>query len=408
MDYGLRTTDYGLRTMDATIFEKLQQSLAEQGPERAIELLYAALREKKDYDRLFYALLMKKRHELGVYPVPTDGTQFLPEAVQNPYEEAIREAGRLVGRLYLEENDIRRAWMYFRMLGEPEPVARALEQYTLQEDEDCQPLIEIAFHQGVHPRKGFDWILERDGICGAITQVSAQEFPQLEVRQYCVRGLVRALYEQLRVRLVEDIASREGKAPTEQTIAALMAGRDWLFEDEFSHIDVSHLGSIAQMSISLEPCAELQMARQLCDYGRRQKRRNQYPGDPPFENQYEDYAVYLAIVAGDRVEEGLAHFRAKVENNDLSKIGTFPAAVLVNLYVRLNRLPEALAVARQHLARADGPPPACPSIAELCKETKDFQTLAEVAREQEDPLHFIAAPLAAAQNTKVCDSRHPV
>jgi hypothetical protein len=92
-----------------------------QGPDVALDRLCALLREKKEYDKLFYALLMKKRHELGVYPVPTDPAQFLPEGVQKPYEEAIREAGRLVGRLYLEEKDIPRAWMYFRMLGEPEP-----------------------------------------------------------------------------------------------------------------------------------------------------------------------------------------------------------------------------------------------------------------------------------------------
>jgi len=382
-----------------TIFDELQQTLAEQGPEAAIDRLCARLRERKEYDKLFYALLMKKRHELGVYPVPTDAAQLLPEAAQKTYEEAIRETGRLVGHLYLEEKDISRAWMYYRMVGEPEPVARALEEYRFKEDEDCQQLIEIAFHHGVLPRKGFDWILERYGICSAITQVSGQEFPQLEVRQYCVQGLVRALYEQLRVRLVEDITGREGKAPAEQTIAALMAGRDWLFEDEFSHIDVSHLGSIVQMSISLSPCPELQLARELCEYGRRQKSRFQYPGDPPFENHYHDYAVYLALVAGERVEEGLAHFRAKVENNDLSKIGTFPAAVLVNLYVRLNRLPEALAVARKYLAGTDNPPPACPSITELCKETKDFQTLAAVAREQQDPVHFVAGLLAAQQNS---------
>src|SRR5262249_37429486 len=157
------------------------------------------------------------------------------------------EAGRLVGRLYLEENDIPRAWMYFRMLGEPELVARALENYQFKEEEDRQSLIEIAFHQGVHPRKGFDWILGHYGICSAITQVSGQEFPDLEVRQYCVRGLVRSLYEQLRGRLAEDITHREGRAPTEGTIRGLMAGRDALFEDEFSHIDVSHLGSIVQM-----------------------------------------------------------------------------------------------------------------------------------------------------------------
>jgi hypothetical protein len=383
-----------------SIFDELQETLAKQGPGAAVERLCTALRESKEYDKLFYALLMKKRHELGVYPVPTDAAQFLPDAAQKPYEDAIREAGRLVGQLYLQARDIPRAWMYFRMLAETEPVARALEDYRFTEDEDCQQLVDIAFHQGVNPRKGFDWILERYGICSAITQVSGHEFPQLEIRQYCVSGLVRALYDQLRGRLVEDIAGREGKAPpSEQSIRDLMAGRDWLFEDEFSHIDVSHLSSIVQMSISLSPCPELQLARELCDYGRRQKPRFQYPGDPPFEDHYQDYAVYLAIVAGERVEEGLAHFRAKVENNDLSKIGTFPAAVLVNLYVRLNRLAEALAIARRYLSKADGPPPACPSIAELCKETNDFETLAAVAREQQDPVHFVAG-LLAAQNRK--------
>ncbi len=381
------------------IFDDLEQTLTAQGPQKALDQLCATLRQRKEYDKLFYALLMKKRHELGVYPVPTDPAQLLPEAVQKPYEEAIREAGRLVGQLYLEEKDIPRAWMYFRMLGESEPVARALENYHFKEEEDCQPLIEIAFHHGVHLRKGFDWILERYGICSAITQVSGQEFPNLETRQYCVQGLVRALYDQLRGRLVEDIAAHEGKSPAEPTIAGLMAGRDWLFEEEFSHIDVSHLGSIVQMSISLSPCPELQMARELCEYGRRQKPRFQYPGDPPFENHYHDYAVYLAIVAGERVEEGLGHFRAKVENNDPTKIGTFPAAVLVNLYVRLNRLADALAVARQYLAGTENPPPACPSIAELCKETKEFQTLAAIAREQQDPVHFMAGLLAAQQQS---------
>src|SRR5262249_33280519 len=102
-------------------------------------------------------------------------------------------------------------------------------------------------------------------------------------------------------------------------------------------------------------------------------------------------------LAGDRGEEGLAHFRAKVENNDLSQIGTFPAAVLVNLYVRLNRVPEALAVARQYLAKAEGPPPACPSIVELWKATKDDQTVAEVVGEQGGPVQFVAGLWAAKQ-----------
>src|SRR3989442_12640814 len=110
-------------------FDDLQSTLAAKGPAVAIDRLCTTLREQKDYGNLFYALLLKKRHELGVSPVPTEAAQSLPEAVHAPYEEAIRQAGRLVGQLYLEEGDVPHAWTYFRMLGEPEPVAKALERY---------------------------------------------------------------------------------------------------------------------------------------------------------------------------------------------------------------------------------------------------------------------------------------
>jgi hypothetical protein len=281
------------------------------------------------------------------------------------------------------------------MLGEPEPVAQALERYQLKEDEDCQPFIEIAYHHGVHPRKGFDWILERYGICNAITTVSGTEFPQAELREYCIGGLVRVLYEQLRQRLLDEVVHREGAAPQAQAVRELMAGRDWLFEDGFSHVDVSHLSSVVQMSIHLTPGEELSMARELCAYGRRLAPPFRYAGDPPFEDPYRDYGIYLDILAGHRVEEGLAHFRAKAESADPETVGTYPAQVLVNLLVRLKRPAEALAIARRYLAGADNQPISCPSIPELCRQTNDYRTLAEVAREQGDPVHFLAGLLAA-------------
>src|SRR5437764_1824230 len=124
--------------MNTAIFDELQQTLTKQGPDAAIDRLCRSLREQKDYANLFYALLLKKRHELGVSPVPTEGSDTLPESVHAPYEEAIREAGRLVGGLYLEQGDIPRAWMYFRMLGEPAPVSQALEKHEFKEEEDSQ------------------------------------------------------------------------------------------------------------------------------------------------------------------------------------------------------------------------------------------------------------------------------
>src|SRR5205807_7260795 len=114
----------GPRIMDPSHLDELQRTLASKGPKAAIEQLCTVLRSQKDYANLFYALLLKKRHALGVSPVPTEGANELPESVHVPYEEAIREAGRLVGQLYLDEGDIPHAWMYYRMLGERHPWPR--------------------------------------------------------------------------------------------------------------------------------------------------------------------------------------------------------------------------------------------------------------------------------------------
>ena len=83
--------------MDASFFDQLQQSLRTDGPAAAIDRLCAGLRDQKDYNGLFYALLLKKRHELGVSPLPSGPAADLPESAHAPYEEAIRAAGRLVG-----------------------------------------------------------------------------------------------------------------------------------------------------------------------------------------------------------------------------------------------------------------------------------------------------------------------
>src|SRR5262249_14929640 len=157
------------------------------------------------------------------------------------------------------------------------------------ENEDCQALVEIALRYGVHPKKGFDLVLDRFGLCSAITTAGNLEFaPGSDVREYCVKRLVRALYDELTERAKAEIVRQEGKAPGAKGIRELLAGRDWLFEDGFAHIDVSHLGSVVQMSIFLSPSEELNMARELCDYGQRLPNQFHYASDPPFDEQYRD------------------------------------------------------------------------------------------------------------------------
>jgi hypothetical protein len=390
--------------MDSAIFDELERTLLAEGPDAAARRLCERLRDKKDYASLFYALLMQKRQQLGVSPVPTGPAADLPERTHADYEEAIRQAGRHVGELYLQEGQFSHAWPYFRMLNEPEPVRRILDAYQPSEDEDMQTLVQIAFYEGVHPRKGFDWILQRFGLCNAITTLSSQELPHPpEVRQYCIQALIRALYAELRDRLTAEIERQEGKLPEEASaptdthgvIRPLIAGRDWLFGEDCYHIDLSHLSSVVQMSMHLEPCAELAMARELCEYGQHLSGRFVNPGDPPFEDQYRAIGIYVAILAGENVEEGLDYFRKQAEQADPETVGTYPAQVLVNLLLKLDRAPGALAAARKYLASADNRQLSCPSIVELCQKVGDYRTLAEVAREQGDPVHFLAGLLAS-------------
>ena len=76
--------------MDPALFDELERTLAAEGPGPAVGRLCERLRQRKDYNALFYALLLKKRHELGVVPLPTGPSSDLPPAAHEPYEQAIR------------------------------------------------------------------------------------------------------------------------------------------------------------------------------------------------------------------------------------------------------------------------------------------------------------------------------
>lgn len=388
--------------MAETIFDELQHSLDKQGTEAAIERLCASLRESKDYHNLFYALLMKKRCQLGVNPVPTSPALKLPRETHAEYEEAIRQAGRTVGDLFLHEGNIGQAYPYFNMIHEKEPVIAALDRFVPREGDDCDAVVNIAYHQGVHPRKGFDIILERYGLCSAITTLGGGQFPHgPEVRDYCIQRVVRALYEELRARLRSEIQNHEGIAPPPATpVAELIKGRFWLFGEDYYHVDTSHLSAAVQLSIHLSPCEELNLARELCEYGQRLSKKFQFPGEPPFEEPYKDYGVYLSILAGVEVEAGLQYFRDKVEKLKPEEYGTYPAEVLINLLLRVGREQEALEVASRYLVNVDERQITCPGIVELCDRTGRFDMLAHMAREHNNPVHFLAGLIATSKKGK--------
>lgn len=386
-------------TFDPGLFTMLQELLERSGPLAAVDELCRALKAAEDLQAYFYAKLMRKRIELGVSPFPSGPASDLPPETHEAYEEAIREAGREVGQSYLQRGDIGKAWIFYRLIEEPEPVRQAIANFQPKDNDDPYPVIEVAWQHGVLPEKGFDLVLERNGVCSAITMVHSSDLSSNPgLRHYCIGRLVTALSQQLRERLRSELQSRGQHPKVEATVGELLAMAPDLVSEDIYHVDISHLSSVVQMAMHLTPGPELDLARDLCLYGSRLSVSLKGEQDPPFENTYDDYKVYLDILAGVDVESGLAHFRAKLPAA-AEEGNSYPAEVLVNLLVKLQRLPEALAVAREHLLSVDERQLSCPGVYELARRLGDFAILAEVSKSRADPVNFLAGLIAARRGT---------
>jgi hypothetical protein len=373
----------------ANSFNLLEQALRDGGVEAAFDFLGRKFREDKSYPRLFEARLMKKRYELGLPILQVEPLSDLPEEIRKSYNEAFTQAAREVGTLFLDDGDVLRAWPYFRAIGENSPVASAIER--LEPQEDMGPIIEIAYHEGVHPRKGFELILSNYGICRAIS--SFQQYPGQDGREECLRLLIRTLHHDLTESLKRTIARSEGQTPEITSISDLISGRDWLFEDNNYYIDTSHVVSIIQLCVDSHDREILTLALELTDYGARLSPMYQFRGNPPFEDVYEDHGIYLRALLGKNVEEAIAHFRNKMEKSEPNELNSSAAQVLVGFLARLSRYREAIEVSRQYLAQLDSTQLSCPSVLQLCQMAEDYEQLMKFSKEQGDLLAFAAGAL---------------
>lgn len=383
-------------TISDAAYERIQAALAARGPAAAIDELISDLRAAEDFQGLFYALLMKKRVELGVSPFPTGPATELPPETHEPYEDAIRDAGRSVGKLLLDRKEYAKAWAFFRMLGEPEPVREALEAFNPGPDDDVYPIIEIAWQNGLLPKKGFDLVLDRHGLCSAITMVSGSDLSSnADLRDYCITKLAKALHSQLSERLRNDLAGRGTSISPHATIPELVETDPALFADDAYHIDTSHLSSVVQMTVmNLPPGEGVNLVRELCAYGRKLSPNLQGNNDAPFEENYVDYLAYLNVLAGENVDENLKRFEEKAAR-EAAEGATYAAQVYVNLLLKVNRPADALAAAKRFLLAEDDRNLICPGVSELAKRAGDFNSLAEAAKARHDPVGYLASLIAA-------------
>ncbi len=376
------------------VFDQVRDALASGDVEAGFELAIDRFRNERSYPMIFEARLMQKRHALGMPLIQTEPWSNLGEDCQSAYESATVEAAREVGTLFLNDGEIGRAWPYFRAIGEKDLVREAIEQCDDgASGEALDGIIEVAYHEQVNPKKGFELILKHYGTCRAITNFS--QYPVEEGRADCAELLAENVHSELLANIKHAVEQKEGQAPEGDDLGAVVEERGWLFEGNAYYLDTSHVSSLVQMAPAIDRERTLELLLGMARYGSQLSEMYQFPGNPPFENVFEDYAAYISTVLRRDVEAGLEHFRRKIETCDPNIAGTTPAQVLVNLLVRLGRPGEAADVALEHLSEADPQFLTCPNALQLCQMAQDYKRLAEVARNRRDLLSFAAATMQA-------------
>jgi len=376
-------------------FSWIDELVRNGNADAAFERLVERFRQEKQYRRVFDVRLMQTRLQLGLPLVSQPTLADLPQDTQRAYQDGHVRAAREVGELMLADRNIPQAWPYFRAIGDTGPIVQALDTFdvpdpdTQESQEALGATIQIAFDEGAHPQKGFELILKHYGLCRAITMFTA--YPQRDGRTESLRLLVRSLHGQLVDNLRRAISEVEGSLPESHSIPALIGGRDWLFENNAQYTDSSHIGPVLKFSAELDDEETLRLAVEIAGYASHLGPLFQYSDDPPFERVYEDRGLYLKALVGEDVDRAIRYFDEKAAGSDPDRDGSQPAEVLVQLLVRLERYDDAINAFRRYLGDAPPEQLSCPSLLQLCQMAGDFEQLKQVAKEQRDPLSYVAA-----------------
>ncbi|MEM7232889.1 MAG: hypothetical protein AAF517_11965 [Planctomycetota bacterium] len=390
----------------AATFGAIETALTDSGPAAAFDRLITSLREGKKFPQLFEALLMKKRHELGLPLQGTESIRDLPEELQDTVESYYVETCREVGKLFLENDDIPGAWPYFRAVDETKPIAAAIDAWTPSEDEEtdsepnydedsidlCDAIVNIAFNEGASPVRGYELILSQYGTCRAIT-IFEHQFPfSGEVQEQCGVRLVKHLYDELLSSLRYDLEGRGKELPSDATVRSLVAAHPELFDEHGYHIDVSHLQSVIRSAPCLSSPDDLDLTIQMCEYGKNLARDFQMNDPAPFDDFYNDYRIFLRALAGEGIDGAIRYFQTKADRASIDETGRhYPGEVFVHLLQRAGRYEEAIEAHLKYLTDVRGAITLAPTLPELAESGGVYDRVLERARQDEDLLQYTAA-----------------
>jgi hypothetical protein len=378
---------------DESPFAKLKNQFQSGGSAAAFEGLAAILRDQKDYHKLFDALCLRKKFELGAPLHRPTAMDDVPAEKRDDFEAAYVAAAREVGQLLLADKKLGQAWIYFHAIRETEPVRAALDAAPLprESSDESEELIDLGFYKMVHPVKGMQTMLRTHGTCSTITSLD-QQFQNMtpEQRSQCAALLVKTLHQDLLQSVQHEVKQRMPFAPPAGTLRELIAGREWLFADNNYHIDVSHLHSTVRFARSLNPGSpELKQAMDLAEYGTQLSSQFQYAGEAPFTEFYPSHLQFFKFLQGQDRDAAFAYFQQQLDNEPDAQDKALIAYVMVDLLARTEQLDKALPLAEQHLVSID--PDFAAAFAELCQKAGRFDVLLKNAEDRSDLVTFTSA-----------------
>jgi hypothetical protein len=394
-------------------FAQLAAEINTRGVAAALESLAASLKADKNYRDLFTVRQMQVRHKLGLPVIDVGQTRDLAEPLRTQLEDEYVVACREVGLLLLAEGKLREAWMYLQISGD-KPVVRERLVSIESTDENSAEIIELALYEGVAPRRGLELILSSHGICNTITTLDGV-LPNLarEEQAEAAGLLVRHLHAQLLDNVRADIERQQGKPPAETTLAGLLADREWLLEGGNYHIDTSHLSSVVRFSRMSDEVETLQLAADLCEYGRRLHTQFQFSGEEPFADYYPSHALFLgALLAqaehsqhatgaarADIIDQAVPFFRERAEKTDLEASGTAAIEFYISLLARLQRFDLAMDELNNMIPAGKPTMGIAPHLWELAERSGNYQKMADICQGRGDIVGYTGG-LAAASLAK--------
>lgn len=388
--------------IDDRAFDDVTQALDSAGPAEALHGIAARFSREQRFHELFDVRLMQARLAQGVPIGLATPLDDLDEPGRSRLEEAYLAACREIGRRLLAEGRLREAWAYLRPTGEKEDLAAAIRAVE-PTDERLEELIGLGLAEGIVPAYGFQLVLNRYGTCNAISAFDGQ-LAQFGRREQIAGAelLVRRVHGELLESVCADIESREGGRPdAEAGLANLLEGREALFEGGNYHLDTTHLHSTVRIARVIEDPAAVRLGWELCAYGRRLDRQFQFAGEEPFTDHYLHHGLFFGAQIGERMEEGVGHFRDRAEQCAVDICGSGPLESYVALLARLGRWAEALA---EHVRLAPAGAALsgfAPPLLELSRKAGDFGPAKELSRKRGDLLGFAAAALCERELERV-------